>query len=1076
MDEWEQFESGSYDGGYEDLSMGGESDRDNNLDWQDTLGTEGDLADQWLSQQGETEFNDPESHLVGMDTEQAILNARLRSTGLPITSENQIGVIPEHMRPSDVTVYNLSNLDPSQRNIENLTQKNVMQGSISTFSTPDITASQQRQFDKILNATLRGGESDIDALPAIRGHASDLTKEDYSIGGKSVDQVLYSLAGQYIKQGVSPSTQKNLARQLAIQIPRTSRGMQASFGGEGMVSHLDALPTPMQLPSRFQGMLKPTLSMSGGIYNPDYKESREYKFASPSEQAAMDWSNKPSGMASLTGMPYQGMHKTPEQLANLDPIQATALEAQKDIEADFKGFLSLAGLAKDIRGRKLSSDNSQGTATNFIRPVVGADYFGTSNLDELARHGLMEEAGFTGEGGLEGQMSSLGNYADMITGGVNPVDFNRPFTSEDVAMALGEDVESRVASDRAAAKVFNTKNTRNTFEDIVNTRQSVEDIKAEIKPIEGSKRKSERDLAQANVEAALKARGLSISSAEQGSAEWLEARTNTLTSTGIGTSMDESPYGDTWLGHIKSSINERANPSIAAQRSNPMFDAGTRGEELGKQWFEQKFNKTIVDLGLITDPSKPNQGTSVDGVVASATGEIGDDLELSEFKWGTTSFPPRDAAKKHQQQLQHQMYMTGASSVNLVTGYDPNAGTPRAGNEDDYLFSNEPVFKDPEWAKNNADFIQARANEKAQAVGSGSVESVREGYLAALRERYPNESDKGLTKEERAEKKRIESEAKTEEKEFRKQQAEDSKQIASGMTFLSKGAGGGINLQSSVDYLGGAGMAGKVMSGVIGAGVAAYDLTRTASDYVGRAADMGADSTGAMKASEVALKSLGFNDKQAMGFTERTETQQGMASMGEFDPLVKRLTAYRGLVSMDQLTSMSSAQLTSHLRSQVDEGVISEQQLAGMATVAGDTGIARNFISPEARANILDRLVESAIEAPAGLKANIQAWTDPSEQLQDARDRWTKATNAKTLNSLNPFASDEENARVAKEYQESMAAVELANKVERENNYNTTKVDSNINVVVENKQTEVTLDQDINGKPEPTQRSVAREE
>ena len=64
MDEWEQFESGSYDGGYDDLSSGGESDVDNNLDWQDTLGEEDDLAQKWLdSNLAEGRLNNPTQEL-----------------------------------------------------------------------------------------------------------------------------------------------------------------------------------------------------------------------------------------------------------------------------------------------------------------------------------------------------------------------------------------------------------------------------------------------------------------------------------------------------------------------------------------------------------------------------------------------------------------------------------------------------------------------------------------------------------------------------------------------------------------------------------------------------------------------------------------------------------------------------------------------------------------------------------------------------------------------------------------------------------------------------------------------------
>lgn len=1126
-DEWDEFESGSYDGGYDDLSTGGDTNLDNNLDWQDTIGTEGDLAQQLLAAHGETEFNDADSHLVGMDTDAAILNARLRSTGLPITAENQIGEIPEHMKPSDVTHYDLSGLKPEQRQVDSLTVQNVMQGNISTIQTSDITSRQQRQFDKILSTAQRGGVGDIDALPAIQGHADTLTREDYSIGGKSVDQVLYNLATQYTKPDTSVMTNKLLARQLGIQIPRTSRGMQASFGGTSTVSHFDALPLPSALPSMFSESLKQTLNVSGGAYNPDYRESREYQFASKADKASMDYFNKPSPISTLTGAAYVGMHKSPAQLAKLDPTQSAALESQKDIEADFKGFLSLAGLAKDIKGRKLSSDNSQGTATNFIRPTVGAEYHGTSNLDELARHGLMEEAGYMGEGGQEGQMSSLGNYSEAIMGGMNPVDFNRPFTSRDVALAMGEDLgdksipdrDSYVEKDRVDEEVFLSATAKN-----INSSKTFDEAVAKTRTEQAPKQTAERSIGQANVEAALKARGLNISSAEQGSPEWLAARTNTLTSTGVGTSMSEPVYGDTWIGHIQNAINEKARPDVAAKRSNPMFDAGARGEELGKKWFEDKFDKNIVDLGLITDPSKPNQGTSVDGVVTGRDGTVGANLELTEFKWGTTRFPPRDAAKKHQQQLQHQMFMTGAESVNLVTGYDPESGSPRAGNEENFIFANEPVFRDPDWAKNNADFIQARANEKAGAVQGGSTEGIKESYLAALRERYPNESDKGLTKDEKAEKKRLEAEDRLEEKEFKKEQKISQASLNSTMSFLAKGAGGGINLQSSVDYLGGMGPVGKVLSGVIGVGSAAYDATRAANDLVGRAADVGAESTQGFEGSKVALKALSFNDKQAESFASSTESSQALASIGEFDPLIKRLTAYRGLVSMEELQTLSAPEQTVLLRNRADEqiaaGNMTEQQFVGSTILAGDFGTGRKGfqtdeqekeILAKAKAreesgargeetlratvgtmnveavnlNIKDKATETLLGIPSGTKTNFDAMFNPSDKLQEARDRFSSATTDKMLNSLNPFASDKEDADVKREYEQASKMVDLANALERNPNAmvgdtvlgrNKEKITVTVDSIITDDRTETIVKTSLNDEPQPTQRIVAKEE
>lgn len=1179
-DVWDEFKSGSeggYAGGLDDLSTGGDSDVYEGLDWQESLGEEDDLAQQWLNKNAEVAeaasakaAGDP---LMGMHTDEAVLQARLLSSGLPVTHENKIGIIPESQRPSAVTTYDLSGsgLTESERNIENLTRGSIRKGITTTTEVSPIPSQQLSQFNSILNASKVDNDYSSDAMPAIGGHASNLTKEDYSIGGKSVDQVLFNLAGQYLQEDAPRYVQSSLAKRLGYQIPKTSKGMQMSFGEGSHLSHFDALPLPSALPSMYFEHLKPTLNVSGGIYNPAYKEARDYRFAPPSKRESMDYFNKPSPIATLTGSPYVGMHKSQQKLSELDPMQKAALESQKDIEADFKGFLALGGLAKNVSGKRYSSDNSQGTATNFIQPTAGQEYYGSSNLNELAAHGLMDEAGLRGDASGEGQMSSLGNYADAIMEdeGGNAIDFNRPFTSSDIAKVLGEEAEESRAEPTVKAKLKPTPILSSP--DI-----SVADVKAAMAPKESGSRQEERNIAQANVEAALRAKGLNISSAEQGSAEWRAARGSTLTSTGIATAMAEPVYGGTWVGSLGEAINEKNNPEVASQLSNPIFDAGTRGEILGKKWFEDKFDKTIVDLGLITDPNKPNQGTSLDGVVTSRGGEVGDRLELTEFKWGTTAFPPRDGDKKHQQQLQHQMYMTGAESVNLITGYDPNSGSFKAGREDEYVFSNKPVFKDPEWAANNADFIQARANEKAAAIESGSTAGVKEAYLAALAERYPDESDKGLTKAEKAEKKRQSDEERKEDKAEQKEAQAKWSRIDSSLKFMSGGTSG-FTTQNATSFIGSLGPAGRVVSAVAGVATAAYDATRASNNIVGEAADVGADSTQGYEGSKVALQSLSFSDKQAESMASSTYQAQALASVGNFDPLVEKVVAYRGLISVEEMQNLSVEERTILTRKRAEERGISGQQLAGMAIMAKDLGMARDFqneqqskqiakdaegraakglvqesklrdlvgtanytavelnaankakelvlaaggsevaVAPTSNAQDTmqefkeDSWLESALDvmtfAPrkgletigkvfgqdlssqfsssgrdkdgaGGLVANFNRVYNPSDNLVKANKRYEDAAYAKSLNDFKFWASDEENAAIAKEYSEAGMNRDAASKLEMENNTSNkpAKIDINVNSVIENNQTVTEVDASLNDEPVVKTKEYGKEE
>ena len=1134
MDEWDEFESGS-SGGYEDLSNN--QDVVNDSDWMDDQA--GDAADAWLAKAGYNDElgNDPDSLLVGLPSDEAVLQARARASGINVGQGNIVQQMPEHMQPSAVTHYDLSSLSEAQRTPNELGElrlRDVMQANISTMQARDETRAQQVRMDKLVTAAQTGAAQNLDALPPMQGHADDLTREDFTIGGASTDQVMYQLAGQYLEQGTDVGIQKSLARQLAIQIPRTSRGIQASFGGDHMVSHMDALPLPSALPSRFQGSLRPTLNTSGGVYNPAYRKSREYRFASEDEQSVMDWRNRPSPMATLTGAPYQGMHKTKAQIAGLSPDQRATLETQKDIEANVKGFLSLAGLAKDVKGRKLSTDNTKGTATSFIRPVVGQDYY--SPMDELARAGGMDVSGSAGVGGQEGAMSALGEQSAQLADDLR--DVRRPFTAADIDLAqsgmlgdysplpkdyfLHDDFKKVLADegtgvykswdrgtptigDALAAKSIATPKPAETLEEALAKDAPIPTVSS--KSIEDDART--RAIAQENVESALRARGLNISKHEQGTDAWKKSREGILTSTGIGTSMGQPVYkGDTWKGHLEDAVAATKGGSIGEDLStaNPMFAAGERGEEAGKRWFEEKFNKKIVDLGLITDPSKPNQGTSVDGVIAGAGGELEGPLRLSEFKWGTQGRMPFGGSKKHQQQLQHQMYMTGAESAQLITGFDPNQFNPtKRGTESEFEWMSETVKRDPEWAAKNKDFIQARADEKASAVSGGDASAVRDGYLAALKERYPNESDKGLTKDEKAEKKRQVLEDREANKAMQESQKVVNQNLTSVATFLAGGAGaGGFGLGGAMSLLSRGGPVGLGAAALIGLGTGGYTMARKANDFVGEAADVGAESTLGFTASEVALRKLSFGDNQAKQFNANINAGQAMASVGEFDPMVKRLTSYRGLLSMEDLTQLSPEEITDKLRSSVDAGDISQQQLAGMALMAGDKGIARNFQTAEQRAGVLQEskeLREKGVQGEAQLRMNVGEVNltatnlnvldeAKKELIQLGSTDFDKKVEPTWFNSpVHQFSSAVESGMgAAGDYaSEALAPIKGvfdfmfnggANSVVGDTTAGKGggKIDANITVDVTKHTTEATLEASVDGVQQNTQRVVAKEE
>ena len=472
--------------------------------------------------------------------------------------------------------------------------------------------------------------------------------------------------------------------------------------------------------------------------------------------------------------------------------------------------------------------------------------------------------------------------------------------------------------------------------------------------------------------------GLTMDTAEQGSAEWRQARTGLLTSTGVKAALTgEGTYGGTFADVVQGAVNQSKNPEAFSRVSNPNFDAGQRGEELGKAWFEKKFGVDLLDAGLITNPNFKNQGTSVDSFIGNADGGVNG---LAEFKFAPNRTPDmRKEMQKHYFQMQHQMMLTGQDTATLVQGYDPMGRTPQAGNEANYKFMTDVMSKDSEFESNFKKALEVSGGTLGKAVESGDADAMRSAYLDAMNELHPNGGYKGFTEEEKKEQKQESKEASDrekkkhqEEKDHRTWEKQQTNQRAKADKERHKEnlkvnrVVGGIGAGFGAGVMGGAGgIAGSAMQGALGlartnpiiAGVvgglglavAGHDMAQNVNNIVGTAYDLGTANATVPQLSSIAMQHMGMNEQQATKNTHTLLEAKQLASVGEMDALANIAQKSQGKFSLSDLMSNTPEELASMFGKRTRNET--SLRRSGLARSMGLTGFARTWAFNDSQLN-----------------------------------------------------------------------------------------------------------------------------
>ena len=1147
-----------YDGGYDDLSVGGQSDLDDGLDWQETTAVEDDLAEQWIAAQTRRGgVNNPTQDLgaafeildsmaathavdtysagvispnefIGAATNTDIINQKLRSTGLPITPDLQVGQLSPNQMASDVIHYDLSNLSNKDRTLEALGIQGIQGASIGSIGVSTIASNtspmqfdsssvsagdihfieaatlnkqQEHMIGAIVGAAMSGDTTKTDMLSRMEGHAADLKREDYSVGGRSIggidargvfqEGIIPDLARRYLGDNAAPDLVQRLTKELPELLTTSSKGLQASFGAGSFTSHMDSLLIPSALPSRYEGLTVPTLNRLGQPFNPDFLYNEDFLSASPQKQqdilAGADvnsaytteyrglsedqrfWKNREnqaSPIASLTGQP---LIEGARARGNLSQQEQGVLRQQELITNEYKGFLSLSGLAENpfktssfkanSRGRnltgKLSSDNSEGTATNFIRPTIGADYH--NPMDELARIGLAEEAGLEGFGGQEGDMSALGNYAKQVR---EVIGENTPFSSEQIADILDNRLEGDIEDitptpeakkslsgtsailkakalrdlkgisdpeyparnmvgggemptaenweDRAKLmtstvrsdtdKIWRRHVSDNPYQIPMQSSNKIPDLTKEH-PIKTSINKpsfvgtttatpsitptaslsnvtvEDRERMEKELHSYFKSEGVTVSNAEQNTPEWKSERFGGVNASEVGDAMFAGAYAKTLTEKALSFTNkaeksrlEALNPDLAATARNTTFSEGHEAEpKVLKAFEENNPDWATFTMGRLTREDMPNVGASVDAIaVHRKTGE----RQILELKHDTQGNKRWGLAKKHAAQVETQQAVTGIDNAQVVSSFDANKYARGASESIDY--TTEAVHGNAAKSREELSFLGSLGAATAEYhKGNITKEDLRDAQLEAYKIRYPNESDKGLTKEELAVKDQEAKEDRERDKEDLKLHRESVKKSNdlrdNTLTFLASGTGGVGGLASGgMGALMRGGIPGMVAGAAIGVGMAGHDALVETANLSVDAAIVGAPSAQGYEGSKSALRSLGFTNGADKSFADKVYSQQALASAGRFEGMQQRLGAYLGLLDMEDLRYLSPEEQVDKVRTRAKEWGLTDQEVAGRAIAAGDQHIAAAFATREQTDVVLD---EARDIAKAGLDA-----------------------------------------------------------------------------------------------------------
>lgn len=430
-------------------------------------------------------------------------------------------------------------------------------------------------------------------------------------------------------------------------------------------------------------------------------------------------------------------------------------------------------------------------------------------------------------------------------------------------------------------------------------------------------------LEQSRADYAQKNPDITISSAQQGSQQWLDERKSLVTASDVGRVITSDRTRNKFVG-------EKAMENWGMTTTKPFstedIERGHRLEGKIRQKYEKDNDVDILEMGLLQSKGFPG-GASLDGLVTKDGEATRRGVEFKaprEFK---------DFAQYHDQ-VQMQMAVGKLDAVDIVQGVEVD-GKLRT--------QTQTVQKDLEWQRRNQHKI-----EQAQESIARNAAMTQEEFLAAQATMASDKSGKYG---------------------FLVSASKGDVEDALG-TKSSKGSGGGkggkgggskgmfADPEDRNPYHKGSGGKGgeedKASTKGRGWLSTAYntvkDVTQAVDrgaqeaagvfrDEIGKPLDYGVN-PGQYLANNIALRGAGVADRDARSATLSGADQVGAMELGDYDGAVSKVVASRGLISFEDMRDLGDrpAELAQRIHKRAQERNIGPMAEARVMRIAGLPG------------------------------------------------------------------------------------------------------------------------------------------
>lgn len=488
----------------------------------------------------------------------------------------------------------------------------------------------------------------------------------------------------------------------------------------------------------------------------------------------------------------------------------------------------------------------------------------------------------------------------------------------------------------------------------------------------------------------LTAMGLNVSSHTQRSPEWHDEKRGKLS----GTTAQALTKGS------KAALNESFENYVGIEKNpqtfhSSLFERGEKDEPVIQEHLEKLFKERGLDYGIgnsgfISNPNQPNYGYSPDGIIYNK--EDDSLVGLAEYKSVDKVIHGGEAwNKKYMAQVQLGMHVTGAErtfhtqlgkaewengklirpSYTAEVARDPNFNPE----EHEYTKRKELIdsYRGMREDKDLVGTMGGMSNEQVRKlsglteVAENSADSgrIKEGLLAAFEQmaqdggdKYPQmlSNKKAEEAKQQKEQDKQEAAAQREKEEASLERWETTKKYAEqgykGADNVVRGIGdifgGGMmsTLKGTVDFADRfGGIVGTAIKTATALGESAFTVGDEVRDRIGTALDAGYTNTYEHHAQQTGMQMLGMDQDQARKNVDTIANVRNLATIGETGPLGNLLGSFRGLLHTEDVMRYGSdpEQLVKLLNKRAKDAGYSQEEMAGMATKSGMSGLARSF-------------------------------------------------------------------------------------------------------------------------------------